>query len=367
MSNKTCLTCHHYNLCKHPDKSFGYSCSSYKKIAVQNVNSYLDDLAQEYLGDSNRVSSEVLLPNTVDPVMSDKQAGKKERQLISYLDDVLENPTPIPRDLKFDDSDMKEYPNFYEWCMDKNGSNLSSAPFARQLAIAIHLFSEWCPDCSHERFQSVYTVPYKASAEKVAENVTFLQYGKCPKCGNRKSDLIKEGKLPEYQSFSGCLGQRSGKSALISQLSPYIIHKFLKMQNPNRLFGLMDNTVLSGTFVGLTFARAMSLLWTPVHNMITISPWFCLAEGTPITKSDGSTIPIELSLGERVKTYEGENEVIALVDTGVQECFEIEVSTGNKLQGTASHKIRCLSEDGTSLVWKTIETLTEQDYIVVDD
>jgi hypothetical protein len=101
--------------------------------------------------------------------------------------------------------------------------------------------------------------------------------------------------------------------------------------------------------------------------MITISPWFCLAEGTPITKSDGSTIPIELSLGERVKTYEGENEVIALVDTGVQECFEIEVSTGNKLQGTASHKIRCLSEDGTSLVWKTIETLTEQDYIVVDD
>lgn len=273
-NTESCLTCNHYHLCKHPDKSFGYSCSSYARIAVHSIDNYLDDLANEYLGDSLTTSSGgILVPNTVDPVMSDSAASKKERQLINYLDDVLENPNPIPRDLKFDDSDLKEYPNFFEWCMDKNGAN-GSPPYSRQLAIGIHLFSEWCPKCSHPRFSSVYTVPYKASAEKVAENVTFLKHGKCPKCGSRKSELIREGLLPEYQSFSGCLGQRSGKSALISQLSPYVMHKFLKMQNPNRLFSLMENTVLSGTFVGLTFARAMSLLWTPVHNAVTLSPWF---------------------------------------------------------------------------------------------
>lgn len=272
-SDKTCLSCTHYSKCKDPDKSFGYSCSSYRKIPNINLNSYLDDLAEEYLGDGYIASnSGLLLPNTVDPVMSDSDANKKEKQLISYLDDVLENPNPIPRDLKFDDSDLKEYPNFYEWCMAKDGAN--TPPFARQLAIGIHLFSEFCPRCSHPRFSSVYTVPYKATAQKVAENVTFLEYGICPKCGARKHELIASGELPEYQSFSGCLGQRSGKSAVISIIAPYIIHKFLKMQNPNRMYGLMENTVLSGTFVGLTFARAMSLLWTPVHNMITSSEWF---------------------------------------------------------------------------------------------
>ena len=209
MSNKTCLTCTHYNFCTDPDKSFGYKCSSYKKIAVHNIDSYLDDLAQEYLGDNRTVSSGLILPNTVDPVMSDTQASKKERQLISYLDDVLENPNPIPRDLKFDDSDLKEFPNFYEWCMAKDGAN--TPPFARQLAIGIHLFSEWCPRCSHEKFQSIYTVPYRASPQKVAENAVFLEYGICPKCGVRKSELIKTGELPLYDELASCLGQRGGK------------------------------------------------------------------------------------------------------------------------------------------------------------
>lgn len=207
-----------------------------------------------------------------NPEMTEKEGNKKESQLIDYLDDVLENPNPLPRDLKFNDSDLPEFKNFFHWNIDPRGSR--TRPFARQLAIGLQLFAEYCPRCSHPKMGNIYTVPYRASMEKIAESVTFLEYGICPRCGARKSELINNDELALYDEFAGAIGQRGGKSAMFSLLAPYITHKYLKMQNPNRLFGQMEHTVLSGTFVGLTFARAMSLLWTPILNLIRTSEWF---------------------------------------------------------------------------------------------
>jgi hypothetical protein len=156
--------------------------------------------------------------------------------------------------------------------MDSQGAN--QPPFSRQLGIGIHLFGQWCPRCSHPKFANINTIPYKAKPETVAENVTFLNYGICPSCGVTRSELFHTGELNEYVEFAGCLGQRSGKSALFSLLSPYITHHYLKLQNPNKVLGLMQHTTLSATFVGLTFARAVALLWSPVHTLMANSSWF---------------------------------------------------------------------------------------------
>ena len=267
---ENCLTCQNYNQCNNPDKSFGFRCLSYKNMQGTSASLLLDMIAEDTL--TNRDS---LLDNSL-PVatVGEDEAKKKETELIDYMNDIINNPNPIPKDLKFDDSDLKEFPNFYEWCMSPRGAN--NPPFARQLAIGIHLFGEYCPNkkCSSPRFGNIYTVPYKASPEMIADNVTFLRYGVCPKCGARRSDLMRDGHLNLYDEFAGAIGQRGGKSAMFSQLAPYVNHKYLKLQNPNRLFGQMENTVLSATFVGLTFARALSLLWTPVLNLIRTSVWY---------------------------------------------------------------------------------------------
>lgn len=269
-STETCLTCQNYNKCNDPNKAFGFRCVSYKTMGSQSASLLLDMIAEDTL-----TNSDSLLDESLPIAMIGEEEGrKKETELIDYMSDIINNPNPIPKDLKFDDSDLKEFPNFYEWCMSPRGAN--NPPFARQLAIGIHLFGEYCPNkkCSSPRFGNIYTVPYKASPELIADNVTFLKHGVCPKCGARRSDLMREGHLNLYDEFAGAIGQRGGKSAMFSQLAPYINHKYLKMQNPNRLFGQMENTVLSATFVGLTFARALSLLWTPVLNLMRTSIWY---------------------------------------------------------------------------------------------
>lgn len=261
---KSCVECRHYHRCRDPNKGHSYSCSEYKKIATVKTGSIVEIL----LGESEDYPSPSVVSN-VNPSLLTKS---HELDLMTMVEEALSNPSPIPKDLKIDDGDLKEHPNFYEWCMDSRGAN--QPPFSRQLGIGLHLFGQWCPRCSHTRFANVNTIPYKASPEVVAENVSILKYGVCPKCKVTRSELFRTGELNEYVEFAGCLGQRSGKSALFSLLAPYITQHYLKLQNPNKVLGLMQHSTLSATFVGLTFARAVALLWNPVHTLISNSEWF---------------------------------------------------------------------------------------------
>jgi intein/homing endonuclease len=172
--------------------------------------------------------------------------------------------------------------------------------------------------------------------------------------------------IPSHHRFmaNGILSHNS--ATIYAYIAPYIIHKYLKLQNPCRVFGIMENSIISATFVGLTFARAVSLLWAPLHNIIGKSEWFCLAEGTPVTMADGTTKPIEETLGLEVKTFEGSGLVTTRADTGVKDCLELELESGHSLVGTAEHRIRCLSADGASLIWKTLGELTAEDFVVID-
>lgn len=203
-------------------------------------------------------------------LLSDDQLAQSELDLVTMIEQVVKGGR-VPPDLRIDDRDLHEFPNFYEWCFSKDGGN--QAPFARQLFVATHLFGEWCPRCT-KGFRNIHKVPVDYPAKDFPDKVTFLEHGVCPKCGARKSELFRTGELNVYSELIGVAGQRSGKSALIGLMQPYLLHKWLKMNKPVETLGLMKNSILVGTYVGLTFAKAMELLWTPITNAINDSPWY---------------------------------------------------------------------------------------------
>lgn len=131
-----------------------------------------------------------------------------------------------------------------------------------------------CPKCSHPRFRDITRVPVDFPAASFPDKVQFLEHGVCPKCKTTRSELYLAGELNFYSELGACLGQRSGKTALLGILSPYITHKYMKLQNPAQVFGLMQNTSLVATFTALTYAKAVELLWMPIHNVMTTSPWY---------------------------------------------------------------------------------------------
>ena len=186
--------------------------------------------------------------------------------------DVLNSGARVAPDLRIDDRDLKEFPNFYEWCFSKDGGN--QAPFAKQLALATHLLAEYCPRCSHKAFRNIHKIPVNFPAKDFPDKVQFLYHGVCPKCGARKSELVKSGELNAYVELDVCAGQRSGKSAFFNLLVPYLTHKWVKVEKPVETLGLMSSSILIGTCTALTWAKAQELLYDPISNAIENSKWF---------------------------------------------------------------------------------------------
>lgn len=162
-----------------------------------------------------------------------------------------------------------------------------------------------------------------------------------------------------------CIGQRAGKSTITASMSAYLLHKYLKYPKlSNVCEGIQASTPLTATFLGLRFADAYGLLWEPLVKNIKQSTWFCIAEGTPVTLADGSSLPIEqLSAGLEVKTLEGQSTIEHVFDNGHQECLTVTLATGQELTGTAEHQVRCVV-DG-ALIWKKIGDLLPDDLAVV--
>lgn len=327
---------------------------------------------------------------------------------------------PVPPDLRVDDRDIKEHPNFYSWCFGSEGVGVS--PFSRQMAIASTLLAEVCPNrrCTKRQFWNLENIPVDYNARDFPDKITFLEYGRCPKCGARKSELYRDKRLNIYQELCGIAGQRSGKSALVALLIPYLLHKWLKLQKPTEALGLMPNSILTGTLVALTFNKAISLLWSPMINSLLNAPFFqqyhecldyygekhgielyrvkdtflnynyknifvspsgpnkrtlrgesrlfhCVDEHSLVTLIDGNYEEIKnIKPGDEVKTHGGQHKVNKVFDNGIRDCYDLTLET-RELTATGDHKIRCLGEDGRSLVWKKVDEITEHDFVLVED
>lgn len=107
------------------------------------------------------------------------------------------------------------------------------------------------------------------------ENSAFIQV---KKVGHSKKEVVTyDFTLPRTHTFwaNGIINHNSGKSTLASMMSSYQVHRYLKVPRLSTLCGgIQDFTPVQGTFVGLTFARAIKNLWSPFSSIIERSEWF---------------------------------------------------------------------------------------------
>lgn len=218
--------------------------------------------------------------------------------------DVLNSGARVAPDLRIDDRDLKEFPNFYEWCFSKDGGN--QAPFAKQLALATHLMAEYCPRCSHKAFRNIHKIPVNFPAKDFPDKVQFLYHGVCPKCGARKSELVKSGELNAYVELDVCAGQRciTGDSLVLTATG----YKRIKDLLHNADYGYTEKLSLVHNGKELTYmtkffrAKAEPLYKVTLRSGLTIIG----TKDHPVKTNEGF-IKLPDLLGKNVETPIGTN------------------------------------------------------------
>lgn len=218
--------------------------------------------------------------------------------------DVLNSGARVAPDLRIDDRDLKEFPNFYEWCFSKDGGN--QAPFAKQLALATHLLAEYCPRCSHKAFRNIHKIPVAFPAKDFPDKVQFLHYGVCPNCGARKSELVDSGELNAYVELDVCAGQRciTGDSLVLTNIG----YRRIKDLLPGADYGYTHKLSLVHNGKALTYmtkffrAKAEPLYKITLRSGLTIIG----TKDHPVKTSEGF-IKLPDLLGKNVETPIGTN------------------------------------------------------------
>ena len=179
-----------------------------------------------------------------------------------------------PRDLRIDDNDFPQAPNLYRWVVEDRFSGTNDRPYLEQLIWGILLFAEFCPRCTDMEWL-IHDHKVNDTYATFEKKVALLEFGVCPCCGARKSQMYLKGEINFYQELAVRAGQRAGKSLTVgTTLSPYIMHRYLKLQKPPAAFGLSNNTTFIGTFVAINYAQAKEALWDYYYNAVSESNWF---------------------------------------------------------------------------------------------
>lgn len=206
---------------------------------------------------------------------SPEETVDRSNFILDAMDKAVDPLTRTIADVKIDTSQFALANNFYDFVANIVGAKVKM-PFARQLWIGIHLFADYCSRCSPDDLCSDITaVPVDEDPHELAARFTLLKNGRCPKCHATKGELIESGELNDYTEFVGVLGQRSGKSTIVAIFCAYIIHRLLKVPRLSTICrGIQEFTPITGTFVALSFNRAIRLLWNPYTEIVKASQWF---------------------------------------------------------------------------------------------
>lgn len=200
--------------------------------------------------------------------------GSEDFDIWQLMKDAEDPSTGVLRDLTVDDRDFATAKNYYDYSFNLIGTD-AHPPWSRQLWIGAMAFGEVCPVCSNKKFLKIDNIDKSMPAYDLAGDMVFLEWGKCPKCKRGKSELIKNHGLKNYMAMVSCLGQRSGKSASAAHYQSYITHRYLKFPNLASLSNLMQaSTELTCTFVSLSLAKALGVLWTPYKKIFEQSTWW---------------------------------------------------------------------------------------------
>ena len=241
-----CLSCSFYIRCKHANRGLNFRC----KMFASKSGSFNLDTA----------TANVQKNDTFDIESMFKKSIQTSRN------------APASSDINIDDRDLWNPPNFAEFCLDRN-KGIDVKPFVRQLDMGIKLFGEWCIKCSDTDW--LYNkMKVNSSLDVYRERVQLLEYGVCPRCKRTKADLVYKESMPFYNELAACIGQRSGKSFSAGLLTAYVVALILKLQRPNEVYSVSSNNIFTISLVALTFSQAQKILFLPLKQIITDSPWF---------------------------------------------------------------------------------------------
>ncbi len=262
---KSCLKCARYVRCLDENKGVGYSCKKFQKITIsrlEDVEHFEIDLGGDFVDTSEQEKNIEVANRTYG----------EDFDIMSLMESAIDPLTGKLRDLKIDDRDFKLADSYFDFSI-----NMCAArpPFARQMWISYKLLGEWCPSCSDPAWEKIKNVPVDFPTKDIPEHVQFLVHGVCPKCKTTKRDHIKSGRIKPFQQGILCLGQRSGKSTMISSLGAYQTHRMLKIPKLSSLTQYIQSfSPLTATFVALNFGKAKTLLYDPWKNFISETNWF---------------------------------------------------------------------------------------------
>lgn len=392
---KNCLQCAHFIGCDNPKKSVMFVCKKYsakKKRVVSGVE-YDNPIIETKKVETNYKSMELGLE--------------------SMLEDLVDSQTKIPRDMRIDDRDLRNFVNFYDFMCTKDGLNLK--PFSRQLFINLLLFQEICPDCSNPKYRTIEDVPVDMSLDVLMGEIVLLNNGVCPKCKKNKLDFFRAKTMCSYSELAMLSGQRVGKSTMmVAPEGLYLLHRLMKLPRPYQVYEL-NPTPLVGTLVAQTYQAAYEQLWIPMHSYMSECSWFlqyhemlnyygnktgvelykfqptsvhymhknllvypsgpnrktlrgktrffCIAEGQ-LVNTDRGLIGIEKVLaGDSICIGNKTHKVLANQNQGIKPVVCLNTEIGFELKATYKHKVR-VYKDG-QLVWRRIENLQIGDYVVL--
>src|SRR6185369_8036396 len=93
---------------------------------------------------------------------------------------------------RVDERDILKAPNFLAWAIEPKFLNTRILPF--QVSAGTRLFADYCPRplCSRPGYLEDL---FDETIGDIRDNITFLEFGKCPKCGATRWDLIQSNEL----------------------------------------------------------------------------------------------------------------------------------------------------------------------------
>jgi hypothetical protein len=430
---KSCLRCSKYITCREAAKAADYYCQKFTVLSTENLAfGGIESLIEKEHGHFD--STTVLTRKNQKVFTVDDTAGLSddERALNKVLDkdpnfiaqamkDAYDPLTNSVRDLKVDDRDLPSALNYFDYCENIAGRTIKT-PFARQLWIASQLLGEYCPRCTNSKYLDINNVPVDADPHDVYKKLHVLHNGLCPKCGVKKSELILKKEIVDFNQLALIAGQRAGKSSYSSTVASYILHRYLKAPRLSTICrGIQEFSPLTFTFVGITSARAIKLLWNPLAAIVNESSWFqeyfkmlrhagnlhdkefyrqstlflrfyhknldlypsapmkrtlrgdtrilsaCLSGSSRILTTDGWLRLDDSTLKGRTAIVDGKQFLIKdWAATGHKETFRLELYNGLFLDLTADHKVKTWDSKLSREIWVACEDLALYSKIICE-
>jgi hypothetical protein len=265
----SCGTCQFLNTCSDRKKSPGYWCDSYRPDAITQMVQLgpLDSKKKKTkANDLDRFGI-----STIDSDYSE-DLDTNRFNIRDSIEEAINSNKLVPTDLKLPERDFPEAPNFVVFCLQEKFLNVK--PFVKQLEIAVKLFAEYCPRCTDTDYFMNGGIQVDDSIKKFRSKVALLEFGVCPHCNARKSELVHNQELNFYEELAVNAGQRGGKSALVAMMYAYIVHRIIKAQRLVDIYGLLNTTTLVISFTALTLGQVKIALWDPFIGYIAEAPWY---------------------------------------------------------------------------------------------